>query len=469
MGKVAISLAIGPLHKWGYQHVCQECMASQAEFADHIYVVQSTEDSTGVEEFLSKYSNVTFISNPSTWHHRPGETDEILTTSKKMTGFHMHNLIKGRLAAFRDGYKIVLSTHNNWYIPRRGIGPLHDYIDKFQATSALTGRMWRFVQLNDTLFGPGARGDFLCNLAGMDEAGIQAYYPRLKWERALGRNVPDNINDVHIVDCMFELYPEEFGAMQERFPDYHTPKGAWDWPKYLEYRVSRFKRFAKIESIPLDYWGQRIADKSQPGFASHYILRELGLSKTIGIDVVIRRAIDCNSMLYNRKRKCPEAKRAIQLRFLYELAGQAPDGTAVECGVYHGGSFVCWSGTRLGRGPLIAVDNWADKNRDAFMANLKRYPDLRGTTILEMETCEAPAAIEGQVAFCFIDAGHYETGIARDILVWPNKIMPGGILAFHDYSSKGGVVGRCVDEWQKRDKWESLGAVGTIIAFRKPR
>jgi len=186
----------------------------------------------------------------------------------------------------------------------------------------------------------------------------------------------------------------------------------------------------------------------------------------IDVEEAVRRAIECNAMLYNRKSQIAEKDRDQELRYVYQLADLAPDGTAVELGVYWGGSFVCWACARVGRGPLIAVDDWHSKNEKKFRDNIAKYN--LDVIVLEMLACEAPAHINGLVAFCFNDACHGETGIPEDIKVWPDKMMAGGVIVFHDYGTKKGVVKREVDAWQRKVKWEKLGRVGSTIAFRKP-
>ena len=182
----------------------------------------------------------------------------------------------------------------------------------------------------------------------------------------------------------------------------------------------------------------------------------------------VDRGIKAKSQLYDVARKDDT-----QLGWLYDLATMAPDGIAVECGVRLGGSLVCWAAAREGRGKVVAVDDWSCLNpwstgKQVFLANLTRY-GIRAQC-LPVKSWVAPALITGQVAFCFIDADHGENGIPKDMRVWPDKIMPGGILALHDYNvwKPGVVVKREVDAWQVKAQWEYLGIVGAAIAFRRP-
>src|SRR3990167_4704461 len=87
----------------------------------------------------------------------------------------------------------------------------------------------------------------------------------------------------------------------------------------------------------------------------------------------VDRGIKAKAMLYDRNRKDDT-----QLHWLYDLAAKAPDGIAVECGVYLGGSLVCWAAAREGRGEIVAVDDWSSCNpwstgKEVFLANLQRY------------------------------------------------------------------------------------------------
>jgi len=82
---------------------------------------------------------------------------------------------------------------------------------------------------------------------------------------------------------------------------------------------------------------------------------------------------------------------------------------------------------------------------------------------------EVEEQVLNRLAFCFIDGDHTMRGIPRDVLTWPNKVKPGGVIAFHDYGVPNPyVVVKCiVDAWQFKVQWEELGTVGSLIAFRK--
>ncbi|RPI29786.1 MAG: class I SAM-dependent methyltransferase [Chloroflexota bacterium] len=184
------------------------------------------------------------------------------------------------------------------------------------------------------------------------------------------------------------------------------------------------------------------------------------------LETAIQRAIDTRSQIYNKKQNCPDNRRDAELRYLYHLAERAPDGAAAELGVRTGGSFLCWSMARAGRGLLYAVDDWSSKTRDVFLDNVRKY--AVPVEVITAKSWEAAAVIETDFAFVFVDASH-DIGIWRDIPAWTPKIMTGGIIAFHDYGVwKPTVkVKEAVDAWQAEAHWQHLGQVGSTIAFRR--
>lgn len=179
-----------------------------------------------------------------------------------------------------------------------------------------------------------------------------------------------------------------------------------------------------------------------------------------------------------------------QIGYLYDLAAQAPDGPACEVGVWKGRSFVGWAQARQGRGPLVAVDWWyqdqaitevldqnggktpaqiGNERKTSFVTTLAALGLADNTRVIQSLSWDAPALLDAPLAFCFIDACHDEFAIAKDVAVWPKAILPGGILAYHDYGTwKCPGIKRQVDKWQASANWEALGVVGSTIAFRRP-
>jgi predicted O-methyltransferase YrrM len=158
--------------------------------------------------------------------------------------------------------------------------------------------------------------------------------------------------------------------------------------------------------------------------------------------------------------------------YLYDLAGIAPDGPALEIGVLFGASFITWTAAREERGEIIAIDNWTnhangyDDVAAGFALNLAHYG--LEPRIITGVSWECAQQITKPLAFLFIDGDHVE-GIQRDIEAYLPLLMRGGIVAFHDYfESKKIFVKPILDAWIKQANWPLIGQVNRVIAFRKP-
>ncbi len=156
-----------------------------------------------------------------------------------------------------------------------------------------------------------------------------------------------------------------------------------------------------------------------------------------------------------------------ELAFLYDLALLAPDGEAGEIGTFNGSSLMPWASARLGRGDIAVMDN---VERPILQENI-RHSGYPIETVIADSTRNRDAP---KMAFCFIDADHTKSGIPSDIKIYPEHVIPGGIIVFHDYDRKEGAKGKgyivyCeVKAWHKRNGWECLGRAWRTIAFRRP-
>ena len=148
----------------------------------------------------------------------------------------------------------------------------------------------------------------------------------------------------------------------------------------------------------------------------------------------------------------------LELLQLFVWAAQAPEGLAVEVGALYGRSVLAWVVMRRGRGEMLVVD---DECRQELIQNLP--PDVHWKKGLSWEVAERLP----ELAFCFIDADH-GPNFGKDLAAYTEKMVPGGIIAFHDYEPGRFEVKPLVDEWQESARWEPLGVVDTLIGFRRP-
>lgn len=171
-------------------------------------------------------------------------------------------------------------------------------------------------------------------------------------------------------------------------------------------------------------------------------------------------------------RKARSLMTRSELVWLCKLAHLAPNGTGVEIGVYHGASLIAWSFVREGRGEAIGVDNWQLPHMTAE-GNIRKIcqqnlDDVRAPArLLEGNSVDVAAQLPDDLAFVFIDGDHYSPDIDND-LIWTEKMIPGGVAAFHDYGRAKFDVTRVLDDWLLREKWRIIGRVESTIGFLKP-
>jgi len=161
------------------------------------------------------------------------------------------------------------------------------------------------------------------------------------------------------------------------------------------------------------------------------------------------------------------------LVWLCAMAQQAPDGTGVEVGIYVGSSLIAWSLIRKGRGECIGVDNWAYIQQGTPQQREKCYHNIEVSgspaKVLEMNSLQAAHVVQAPLAFIFIDGDHAYESVKQDIAAWTPKVMPGGIVAFHDYGAKKHAgVKRAIDEWQLSAQWIYLGEAATTAGWKRP-
>lgn len=73
-----------------------------------------------------------------------------------------------------------------------------------------------------------------------------------------------------------------------------------------------------------------------------------------------------------------------------------------------------------------------------------------------------------EIDFLFIDDGHLEPDVRRDIDSWLPHLKDGGIVAFHDYDSfHWPAVKLVVDELITKTQYPTIGRADTIIALKK--
>ncbi len=111
---------------------------------------------------------------------------------------------------------------------------------------------------------------------------------------------------------------------------------------------------------------------------------------------------------------------------------------------------------------LVCVDPWApyrempfDRLPDLLIATQLLAPFKSRVRLLRMTSLDAAGLLPDlpyhHPGFVYIDGAHnYET-VREDLLAWWPVVVPGGILAGHDYTPEADGVRRAVDEFAQAE------------------
>jgi predicted O-methyltransferase YrrM len=161
-----------------------------------------------------------------------------------------------------------------------------------------------------------------------------------------------------------------------------------------------------------------------------------------------------------------------QLGFLADLAVIAPDGDALEIGTYFGSSALTWGLMRRGRGTMHIIDPFTAKSKqravfDSAMAQVFLSPIVHAGLSQDGAIMDA---LPRTLAFAFIDGDHSEEAVVSDLYFIAPRIVPGGVLIFHDYAPNCPGVVKTVDSWRLMGgaSWDFLGGVSSTRAYRRP-
>lgn len=147
---------------------------------------------------------------------------------------------------------------------------------------------------------------------------------------------------------------------------------------------------------------------------------------------------------------------------IYEgFAIRANDGDVlVEVGSYLGRS-ACFLGNEIKkRGKkvkLLCVDTWPSTYQhpdgykieapfETFLANVRQSFLTEIIVPLRCKSVVAASFVRNNLRCVFIDAEHSYEECAADIKAWLPKVIPGGLLAGHDYNGSFPGVIKAVDE-----------------------
>jgi len=119
-------------------------------------------------------------------------------------------------------------------------------------------------------------------------------------------------------------------------------------------------------------------------------------------------------------------KSAILMARLIEASGKSVRLTAVD--TFAGAEGDIWQAN------VVKKHGGSQGQREAFEENLKRYNVSHLVTILQLPSVVAAQRFDDRsLSFVFIDADHAYKAVRADIVAWLPKLIPGGVLAGHNY------------------------------------
>ena len=98
--------------------------------------------------------------------------------------------------------------------------------------------------------------------------------------------------------------------------------------------------------------------------------------------------------------------------------------------------------------PYWTQEHWDELYYEVLQTSTVLTDDI---LIVRMTSEEAACVLPDDFNFVYIDAAHDYYNVLTDISLWEEKIVPGGIIAGHDYISKKkyAAVGKAVDHYAK--------------------
>jgi len=121
----------------------------------------------------------------------------------------------------------------------------------------------------------------------------------------------------------------------------------------------------------------------------------------------------------------------VELALLANAARFAPkvdgDGWLVELGTAHGRSALVLARVAQTKGVHFVTIDCSIPSEKALLESRKACVERR-------ESWDVPPEVD-KVGFMFMDAGHTLEGVLKDLNAWWPHIVPGGVIAVHDYDS----------------------------------
>ena len=165
----------------------------------------------------------------------------------------------------------------------------------------------------------------------------------------------------------------------------------------------------------------------------------------------------------------------VEAAYLWDLAKQAPlHGFVVELGTFSGEttSLLC---AAVGAERVITIDDYDAPGRQPNLhiseAVARAVLSSRGfePQVFNADTRQVPKELDGQpIGLLFVDSWHMAAQFSAEMEAWGPLVVPGGIVACHDYGSKKwNQMQSAVDAWAATGPWERIGLARRLVAHRR--
>ena len=105
-----------------------------------------------------------------------------------------------------------------------------------------------------------------------------------------------------------------------------------------------------------------------------------------------------------------------------------------------------WRSVETQKGDAANLQSWHDKNFE--LAQVRVEPFGHRAVMLRGDSVDMAALVPDQsLALVYIDGDHSYAGVTADIHAWISKLVPGGIMAFHDFEAACYGVNKAVRDY----------------------
>ncbi|MBN1450071.1 MAG: hypothetical protein JW963_03575 [Anaerolineales bacterium] len=272
--RIAVLIAVGPLDRYGYQHIYMPVLDNLSAFAACIYLCSSTRNRNGVDKFLNLFPNTIYISNENTWLPVNNQGREVF--SLYPLAENTNRMVE---IARADGMDCVALFSINQYLPEENRKCFLEECLAMISNNEPFRWMYKRIQLGGRLFEIDRRVPFVINLHFPQRIMVEADAVRLPESGEYYRNTLGDFRDkksISTVDVPRELTQQDLEELRCFIRNYDEtnpgvdPTFIWERDKWREVTKYSAKRFS---SDPLSPTGRIIARNSRPDFVSQYLLK----------------------------------------------------------------------------------------------------------------------------------------------------------------------------------------------------